>query len=126
MLSSNSRATNAPGLSCARQGPCSSLMKSKPCMACPSSRGSPLSVRTDWLVSPNAPYQEPSLLHLLGRARKNGERPTLGARPLTVTHGYTPEMLRDVTGAIARPEERVVTLGLRLGYCDVRGRGSIQ
>jgi hypothetical protein len=35
-------------------------------------------------------------------------------------------MLRDVTGAIAGPEERVVTLGLRLGYCDVRGRGSIQ
>src|SRR3954462_2960369 len=35
-------------------------------------------------------------------------------------------MLRDVTGAIAGPEERVVTLGLRLGYCDVRGRRSIQ
>ena len=43
-----------------------------------------------------------------------------------ITFGYTPEMLRDVTGAIARSEERIIIVGLRLGYCDVRGRGSIQ
>src|SRR4051794_24902100 len=43
-----------------------------------------------------------------------------------VGEGYTPEMRRDATGAIARSEERVVTLGLMLGSCDVRGRGSIQ
>src|SRR3954453_16607018 len=104
MLSSNSQATSAPGLSCARQGPCSSSMRLKPCMACPSSRGSPFPARTDWLVSPNAPYQEPSLLHLLGRARKNGERPTLGARPLTVTHGYTQSCQRADRSSVFLPQ----------------------
>src|SRR5215212_11207099 len=46
MLSSNSRATSAPELSCARQGPCSSLKRLRPCMACRSSRDSPHPVRT--------------------------------------------------------------------------------
>src|SRR5690242_551807 len=77
MLSSSSQATSAPGLSCARQEPCSSSMRSKLCMACPSSRGSPLSVGTDGLATVQMLLisdQEPSFLHLLGRAGKKARR----------------------------------------------------